>query len=1285
MAVPATGINPTWRTIPEQNAYPGQTLTINLRNYQARQDATISLEGAPPSWATLNVDGLRKQLILAVPSSLSGGESFTIELRATAFVTDHTEIRDTNFTLRVLAPVVPAITPTVQSLQAGVAFSLDVNSFRTAGAPTPGYEFQQGYIQPAWLSLNGSTISGTPPVTEYRDDSVTTVNLLMRAVNIAGHADFTVVLQIARSTVPSISTIPPQYATQGVAFSLDVASYLGGTPTPTLVAGQSALPSWMGVEGTELSGTPTGYTETQAIQVNLVVQNVVSTTSHRFTLYVRVGSDTFTELTTGSPITVPHNNLRALAASATRLYYATNDTPGTVYVTNLAGVAQTGENIVLGSADGGSTSLIEGLAVDGGDLYVLGGTGTEHVFKYRISDGTLLGSQDTAGVSRAISIVPRNGRKYLAVLRPTGVLQFWNTAFGSSSAGVQITLAFTLSEPGVTGEDWQSLAYDSLDGKIYAGAENASGAFLFAFTPGGDRDHAESIQLDSANTEPRGAAYINDTMYVAQADSGRSTGRVFIYNSIARVLPVPAQEGFDGEAWSLDLAPYLANSITVSFRSGYQKPAWLSLANNTLTATTLPAVTRSRQDDTYTIRLTATHVDRTSDFDVMLTVKYVELPVWTVIPDQTLDQNVTPQIESPRPPLVTSFTLHLSDYIADLDRAGTVMFAFTDQENSGLHLQLSSRQVRTGVTMNDVLTVQSQRTLAPTQPVRSYSIRLEATNGVGTGNAELDIDVNVLQNTYLNRIPNQDINRDETDSLDLRRYAGGLPRPTFALGTIAPVFNEDSGTIISNANGLWSIHPNANLTGTHTFTVHVVAINRVSRANGSFQLTIHGAPAVDPATIPVWKSGADLTFAINTGAMQTIDLSLLIASSRPQPTFTIADDATWTGDSGTAAITGTNLSVQAPPATEITADTTVTMTIRASTSAGHADATLTFNVTYVELPALPTLQDIPYQAAHVGAFWSLDLRPYLTGTPTPTVAYRVGYQPPTWLTLTDGVLAGTPSGITQEQSFTIFLTVSNTAGSIEVSVTVSVSVETAPLWREVFPLQIIEGMSESFNLQPYIDGSPAPQIAVTPRTDSGLNVSVTSNVLDIVDAPAVQKDTLYNVSLDAVNAAGSNTQVIQIWVLAEVTVDTTDLTTEELNMVRQFVDTTLSVQDLPDSVLNGHLIKSAAFDWVGSLVPEYANRTERNLRRLKRAVLYRMAALTMGAFLRKTRGGVGALQEQFEIVGWQERQAQLFEWASAEVALVAEEEHEIPELAAFYAAESSFGVIFEVVNATGGY
>ena len=151
-------------------------------------------------------------------------------------------------------------------------------------------------------------------------------------------------------------------------------------------------------------GTPRGFSQNQTEQVTLTARNVAGTVPHTFTIYVRVGSDTFTELQTGSPISIPHNNLTGLAATSSRLYYSTSDVHGKVFVTNLTGVAQSSEEITLGSANGGAANVVQGIAEYGGNLYVLGGTSSQYVFKYRLSDGSLTGTQNIGGPSRAVAI-----------------------------------------------------------------------------------------------------------------------------------------------------------------------------------------------------------------------------------------------------------------------------------------------------------------------------------------------------------------------------------------------------------------------------------------------------------------------------------------------------------------------------------------------------------------------------------------------------------------------------------------------------------------------------------------------------------------------------------------------------------------------------------------------------------------------------------------------------------------------------------------------------------------
>ena len=1245
MAVPPPLGNPTWQTIPTQQPFPGQTLRINLRNFNSRNDATVSLLSSTPSWVTLDIQGNRRDLVIATPTSATNADRYTIRLRATAIVSGSPVTRDTSFVLQVRNAIAPTLTPVDQTLQSGVAFSLNVATFLDSGTglPAPTYSLR-GTQNPDWLTLNGSTISGTPPVATYTDPS-TDVPIEMRATNVGGSADFTVNLRIARSVGPGVSTIPAQYVVVGEMFTIDLSPYLGGSPTPTIL--QTGLPSWMRVSGTSLVGTPTGYTASTSITVTIQVQNVVGTISHTFQLFIRVADETFRHQTTGSPIEIAGNNITALTATDSRFYFYSTDSQGAIHAANHGGTIESGEQINLPATNGGNSNDVVGLAAYDGNLYVLGGTGAQWVYKYRLSDRSLIGSQNVAGAGVALAVFPRSGTHYLGVLRTTGTVQVWS--LNIPSAQNQIALDFALSEPGVAATDWQSLAYDSLDDTLYAGASGSGGGFMFAFATDGTRQPSDALQLRGANDDPRGAGYGNDRLFIAQHDSGIAQGRIYVYDAIARVLTIPPQEGFDGEAWTFDLAPFLANNITVAFRSGYAVPRWLSLSGNVLSSTALPAVAQSRMDDTYRILLTATHASRNTNFEVELTVKYIEAPSTETAPSQTLDLRVTPQIPNPRPPLVTSVQLHMSDYVTNLARAGTLTFTVQfDDENIA---SLSSRMVN-GVSVTDVLTLTAPTQPLADEPTSSLNIDIRVSNAIGHATIDVPVDITNLVNVYLNNIPNQDVHRDETDSIDLSRYAGGRPPPTFALGTITPRLDESVATIVSNANGRWSIHPNQSLETTDTYHVNVIAINRISRATRAFALTIHGVPHMEPNIAPVWKTGADLQFSIVAGEMQQIELTHLISQARPTPTFTVymADDFTNAG--GTATITGTTLTVHAPNTDEPTLNADIQVSAR--NAAGGAIGTLSFAI---EGRSLPVWGAIPRLSGRTGGMVMLDLNAHVTGMPTPTLAFTT---PPTGdganATLTNGVFRwAIPSTINDVSAHNFAVTATNDAGSAQVTFAVRVEVDIRPEWstREIIIFAREGAPSERVNLASYlVAGIPTPSLVLDA---DGFAVPATltfdKTILIIENVEDVNIETRYDFDIIARNIVGSASKTVSL--IIEPSLDLGDITAlhaSDYDEVRYLLDTRLTALDLPNTVIASDAFQGAAIDWATDRLPVNADlpRTELQLRHKKRAVIFRMAGLLASSVRRLMQETAGSIRTEFESIPWNDLQLSLFTQAERE-------------------------------------
>ncbi|MCA8935090.1 MAG: putative Ig domain-containing protein [Planctomycetes bacterium] len=135
-------------------------------------------------------------------------------------------------------PSITSTAPTQASV--GSVYTYDIT---TNGSPTPTLSISG---QPAWLTLNGNTLSGTPAVT----DIGTTATITITATNAAGTDDQ--LFQIDVSHSPVITSTPPATATVGMPWTYQIVA--GGTPTPTITA--TGLPGWLTLSGSTLAGVP---------------------------------------------------------------------------------------------------------------------------------------------------------------------------------------------------------------------------------------------------------------------------------------------------------------------------------------------------------------------------------------------------------------------------------------------------------------------------------------------------------------------------------------------------------------------------------------------------------------------------------------------------------------------------------------------------------------------------------------------------------------------------------------------------------------------------------------------------------------------------------------------------------------------------------------------------------------------------------------------------------------------------------------------------------------------
>ena len=171
-----------------------------------------------------------------------------------------------------LMPSLPTIFS--QSATVGTAFSLTFSA-ATGGDPPLTYSLSGN---PAWLTLSGFTLSGTPDATGTHQVRVTVEDddgdTAFRA--------FILTVSAAADLTPSLPAIANQSATVGTVFSLTFSAATGGdTPLAYTVSGN---PAWLTLSDRTLSGTPTA-TGTHTVEVT-VEDDDGDTDSDSFTLTV---------------------------------------------------------------------------------------------------------------------------------------------------------------------------------------------------------------------------------------------------------------------------------------------------------------------------------------------------------------------------------------------------------------------------------------------------------------------------------------------------------------------------------------------------------------------------------------------------------------------------------------------------------------------------------------------------------------------------------------------------------------------------------------------------------------------------------------------------------------------------------------------------------------------------------------------------------------------------------------------------------------------------------------
>lgn len=230
--ITVSGVAPTITSNAPTTATVGMMYTYNVAatGIPAPTLSTNTL----PAWLSFNAG---TGVLSGTPAASDMGLSTTISITAAnGWNPDAVE----SFQIQVngVAPIITS-TPVTTAL-ASVNYTYNLAA---TGNPAPTFSVSGN---PAWLTLTGSTLSGTPGLA----DIGTTGTITVTATN--GQApDDTQQFQITVSAVaPAITSTPPTNVTVGSTFSYPITAT--GTPTPTLSV--TGNPAWLSLVGSTLSG-----------------------------------------------------------------------------------------------------------------------------------------------------------------------------------------------------------------------------------------------------------------------------------------------------------------------------------------------------------------------------------------------------------------------------------------------------------------------------------------------------------------------------------------------------------------------------------------------------------------------------------------------------------------------------------------------------------------------------------------------------------------------------------------------------------------------------------------------------------------------------------------------------------------------------------------------------------------------------------------------------------------------------------------------------------------------
>ena len=1007
----------------------------------------------------------------------------------------------------------------------------------------------------------------------------------------------------------------------------------------------------------------------------------------------------FTSQITGSPFTTPQSNITAMAytnvGGVKRIYYASANDFTKIFCMSTTGTADTSREISIQNQGDARTSTCYGLASDGTYLYAItGALGNQYLHVYRLSDRTYIANAmlgfHADHYARGIATFPRPGRtteQRIDLLQDNIVRSYIRTISGSSVTLSQQndgTFALPTNEM-VTSGDWQSIAWDSTTERLLIVAEQTvprpgfPGNFtdrdkVFGFTYTGGRDEREDF-LPGIDADAMTYNDDDDDLYMVH----ETAVRLYAWGDFPRWRLGNANLNItEGTDYSLDLKPLVDTGSTIAIQTNTNTSFYDNLVlggDGVINWSDPPAPQGGATQQTVPLTIRATLGGNSTD-QVFLFVLHAMArpavgPAWgpTAFPTQIMYEPYTPPAGAPTPNIRHGFQLNLSDFLS----AGTPPFTFSatrDGTDFPGTFNITTRYVnqqpiRDRLVFNAIAVAASQ--------LDRY-IDITAVNTALPGGTTQRMMIEVINLMYPSWDTSQTtfmVSDTGSHSFNLRDISTGEPQTDIEIVGTPPTQVNAHIT-----NGILTIRAaSLGMSGPQSYTVNATLKNILTTTAGvQTPLTINVAQMQLPNTAPVWLPST-FTFTANSGQTQRIDLNQYIQSSHPSPDFSV---------SAPSGVLGTIMgSIESQHFFEFTIPSTITQDYSATvdiTARNSVDSSVkTFNIRGVyTATAAWNRSAIPTQTSKAGAVWELDLKQYVTGAPTPTIAF---HPTPSGAngnaTLVNGVARWeVPDSETTNVAVNFGFRASNAGGHDDLALIVHINNQVEPSWKpDPIVIAVTEGDTVRQPLDAYVMGNPTPTLHLASDVSDipGPN-SISFDGLTIIITPTIEviSQLAFNFNVIAQSPLNSATKQITVDV-TPIFRDNTEivLTKSDYNEIRALVNTRLTATEVSDMIIAGDTVLGGAVAWANNRMPiiEGNPRSLEALKAKRRAILY-MAAACLVTSVREPRD---LRIEGVDLTEFQ--QAQVLKKKAEESAILANE-----HLDSIGLVDEGLGFIFEVVG-----